>query len=188
MSDKLTSNIENFHAYDIYVPTKTIKIFGDIDELMKDTIVSNLHILDGTTGMVTVLLSSDGGCVDNGLAIYDAIKSMKNAVRIIGYGGVSSMASVIMQAGDERFMSVNSYMMLHEGTAAFEGSRLNRKAWERLHKIQEELIYDIYRDSIIVKKRITKKALVDKVEKADWVLTASEAVAWGLVDKVVEIY
>lgn len=190
MSDKLQDHIDKFHDYDICYSTKTCKIFGDIDKDMKDRTISNLHLLDHTTGEVTILLSSGGGSVSEGLDIVDAIRAMKNYVRIIAYGEVGSMASVIFQAADtgRRFMMPNSYLMLHEGESGTVGKKKDRKEWNRLLNWHDKRCIDMYMTKIKEQKpKYTLKQLDAKLDK-DWILFPEEAIQWGLADKVLETY
>ena len=190
MSDKVNNMIEQIHEKAICYDTKTLKIFGDIDKDMKDKVVSNLHILDQTHGEVTILLSTEGGCVTSGLEIIDAIRAMKNHVRIIAYGEVASMGSVIFQAADtgRRLMMPNSYLMLHEGDAELSGNRANRQAYKRLLERDEETCIKMYLKKIKeVRPRFTKKQLNDKLQ-TDWILFPKEAIEFGLADKILETY
>lgn len=190
MSDKIQDHISNLHDYDICFITKTMKIFGDIDKAQKDRSISNLHLLDQVTGEVTILLSSGGGNVSDGLDIIDAIRAMKNYVRIIAYGEVGSMASVIFQAADtgRRFMMPNSYLMLHEGESGTVGKKKDRKEWNRLLNWHDKRCIEMYIEKINEKKpTYSLKQLENKLDK-DWILFPEEAIEWGLADKILETY
>jgi ATP-dependent Clp endopeptidase proteolytic subunit ClpP len=183
--------IESFHNEGIYPPTKTIKIEGEIDDDLASKTLANLHLLDQVTGEITILLSSNGGCVTAGFKIYDAIKACKNYVRIIAYGEVASMATVIFQAADEgrRFMATNAYLMLHEGDTEVEGKKRDRKAWERLYEWQEKNCMNIYWEKVKEKKpRAKRNVFENKVNDSDWILFPKEAIEQGLADEIIEKY
>lgn len=186
----IKDSIDKFHDNDICFETKTLKIFGSIDEAIKDRTITNLHLLDQSTGPVTILLSSEGGDVQHGLDIYDAIRAMKNYVRIIAYGEVASMASVIFQAADtgKRLMMPNSYLMLHEGETELKGKQKDIKQWKRLLDRNEKTCINIYLEKIKEKKpRYTKKKLEDNLD-VDWVIFPEEAVSLGLADEILNTY
>lgn len=186
MSSNVKDSIEQFHEYGVYYDTKTIEIFGEIDEEMKKRVVRNLHILDQKTGAITILLSSEGGSVDQGLEIVDTIKCMQNYVNIIATGEVSSMASVIFQAGDKRIMRTNSYLMLHEGEASLKGKQKDMEQWKKLQDWHEKYCIDLYLSRIKEKKpRYTRKKLLEEIDK-DWVILPKEAIALGLADEIKE--
>jgi ATP-dependent protease ClpP protease subunit len=183
--------IGTFHSEGIYPPTKTIKIEGEIDADLASKTLANLHLLDQVTGEITILLSSEGGCVTAGFKIYDAIKACKNYVRIIAYGEVASMATIILQAADEgrRFMALNSYLMLHEGDTELEGKKKDRKVWERLYEWQEKNCMDIYWNKVKEKKPRAKRFVFEsKVNESDWILFPKEAIQQGLADEIIEKY
>lgn len=187
---KTEQYINDFHSNDICFGTKTIKVFGEIDESMMDRTISNLHILDQVSGDVTILLSSGGGDVKVGLAIYDAIRAMKNKVRIIAYEGVGSMASIIFQAADEgcRFMMPNSYLMLHEGESGVIGSKKDKEQYNRLLDWMEDTCNNIYLAKIKEKKpRFSKNKLLEFLDR-DRIFLPQEAIDFGLADEILETY
>ena len=189
MTDKIKESISDFHEHGICYESKTVELFGEINKEMKEKVIKNLHILDQVTGEVTILLSSEGGDVSHGLAIVDAIRAMKNEVKIIAYEEVASMASVIFQAADKgkRFMMPSSYLMLHEGASGAIGKKKDRVEWNRLLEWHEKRCMDIYIGKIKEKKTFTNKQLNAKLDK-DWILFPEEAISWGLCDKILEIY
>ena len=73
MSEKLKDSLTQFHDNGMYVPTRTIKLYGEIDEDSQEQFITNFHALDQTTGTITIFLSSEGGSVESGFAIYDEI-------------------------------------------------------------------------------------------------------------------
>jgi len=188
MSDKIKDSISNFHDNDICWETSTIKIFGDIDFDMKDRVLTNLYLLDQKTSPITILLSSGGGCVTSGFEIIDCIRSMKNNVKIIAYGQVASMATVIFQAADSklRLMMPNSYLMLHEGESVLSGKSKDVAEWKKLQDKQESKCLEIYLKRIREKKpRYKKEKLIKNLDK-DWILFPSEAIELGLADEILE--
>jgi ATP-dependent Clp protease protease subunit len=190
MSDKIKDMVSDFHDYDICFGTKTIKIFGEIDKKMKNRTISNLHLLDQVTGDVTILLSSEGGNVSDGLAIFDAIRAMKNRVKIIAYEEVASMASVIFQAADEgcRYMMPNSYLMLHEGESGNIGRKKDREEWDKLQSWHDDKCINVYLKNIKTKKKRFSKNNLNKMLEKDWILKPKEAIFYGLADDILEVY
>lgn len=189
MSDR-NSVIQLFHDYGIYYPSKTIEIEGEITQELASQVLKNLHTLDRTESQVTIFLTSPGGDVDAGFKIYDAIRAMKANVRIIGYAGIESMASVIFQAADDdnRFLMPNSFLMLHEGESEMKGSKKDREQYKRLNEWQENRCLDIYLQKIKEKKpRYTKDKLIQALDK-DWIVLPEEAVKIGLADRILETY
>lgn len=189
-SNTLKDHISDFHDNSICYATKTCDIMGDIDDKMKARTLRNLHLLDQTTGEVTIRLSTEGGCVTAGLAIYNAIRAMKNHVRIVAYGEVASMGTVIFQAADKnrRFMMKDSYMLIHEGESELSGKEKEIQAQRRLHAWQEERCINIYYDRIREKRpKYPKNALTKNLDK-EWYILPEEAVELGLADEILDHY
>lgn len=183
MSERIKSAVSHFHEYDIYYPRRSINIFGAIDHDMFVSVFKNLHALDNTQGTINIFINSEGGCFTSGRAIFDSINGCKNYVRAMVYGEASSMASVILQAADERIMAPGSYIMIHDGEEYLGGHPENIKRWDNFYKIQREWFYRVYLEKIkIVKPRFTKKKLQDLL-KFDTILYADDAIKLGLADK-----
>lgn len=188
----MKESIEKLHDYDICLETRTITFFEEINSETASKFIKNLHLLDNEkNGTITVLLTTEGGDVSAGLKMVDAIRLCKNYVRCICYDGVESMGTVVLQAFDDRFMSQNSYLMLHEGDASVEGKYKDRAEWNRLLDYQEGVCLDIYLDKINNRQREKKKKLIKKNElkstlEFDKILLPQEAIAMGLADSIVK--
>ena len=188
MSEKLKDHIDQFHSNSIFVPTKTIKLTGDVDEDMYDLALANIHALDSMTGTITIKLMSDGGSVSIARAIYDLISGCKNEVRIQCYGEVSSAASIILQAADTRCMSPNSKLMIHVGAEGIptDHPRNVDRLYEQ-HRFDEKWIEDVYLKRIKEKKkRFTRNQLKD-IMTWDSYLTPKRSLELGLIDEIGEL-
>lgn len=188
MSEAYRDSIEKFHDYGICLETKTMDISEEITQEYSIQVIKNLHLLDNSPkqGDVSIILSCEGGDVYSGLAIYDAIRNMKSDVYIFAYGEVSSMATVIFQAADHRYISKNSFLMIHEGSGHdAAGSEKSREAWRKIDKILEDACNQIYWDKVKQKKKCVKKNLINQW-RDDTIYTAKEALEWGLVDEIIE--
>lgn len=188
MSEKLKDQIELFHDHNVFIPTKTIRLTGDVDEDMYNTAVANLHALDSTAGSITIKLMSDGGSVSVARAIYDLIVGCKNEVRIQCYGEVASSASIILQAADLRVMSANSKLMIHVGSESVpqDHPRNVDRLYEQ-HRLDEKWIEDIYLNKIKEqKKRFTRNQLKD-IMVFDKYLSPKDSLELGLIDQIGEL-
>lgn len=190
MSEKLRDSTDLFHDTDIHLPTKTMLMSGDVDKDMYDKATRNLHILDlmcKDSKPITIKLNSGGGEVVYGLAIYDLIRSCTNTVRIVVEGSCESMASIILQAGDERVITANSCLMLHFGTQAISEDHVyNVNRWKKKQDRDEAICQDIYLKRIKEKKkRFTKKDL-ENLLLFDTILSATQAIEYGLIDSIKE--
>lgn len=187
MSDKLKEHIECFHEHGVFIPTKTMRLVGDVDEDMFNSAICNLHSLDSTHGEITIKLMSDGGSLSVARGLYDAIRNLKNRVTIICYGEVSSAATIILQAADNRVMTTNSKIMLHSGVENIpeDHPRNVEKLYEQ-HRQDEIWIESIYLEKIKEKKkRFTRQKLREMITW-DRFMLPKEAEEYGLIDKINE--
>ena len=109
-------SIDRFYDYDIHIETRTLYLGQDIDDLSAERTIKGLHLLDSSDGNINIILSSPGGEVYNGMAIYDSILQCKNDVIISVAGWAMSMGSIILQAADYRLLHPNSVIMIHDGS------------------------------------------------------------------------
>lgn len=131
---------------------------------------------------IQLLLSTYGGNVYDGLALYDAIKASKTKVDVIIGGKAMSMGAIIMLASETRKAYRNTTFMVHEIASLHFGKlgdmENNLGELKRLQKI----LWDI----ITSETKITQKQLDDIYEKKkDWYLSAEEALKLGLITEII---
>jgi len=182
---KFEEQLNLFHSKNIFLPTRTLMLLGEVDEDMFSEFMKNLHALDSTSGPINVKLMSEGGSVTDARAIYDAIKSCKNLIRGICYGEVASAATVILQAFDTRVMTPSSKLMLHVGqeSAPMEHPK-NVEALLSNHRDDQAWMENIYLESLKNKdKKFTRKKLQSMI-LFDKYLSAKESLELGLIDEI----
>ena len=125
-----------------------IYIFGDITswdweelgEISAHTLSKQLEELTDID-TINVHISSYGGEVKEGLAIYNALKNHKAKIKTYCDGFACSIASVIFMAGDERIMSKSSLLMIHNAWIYATGNANElRKQADDLEKITQASI------------------------------------------------
>lgn len=137
---------------------------------------------------IVVQIMSGGGSVTDGLALYDTLMRMRRKGHHVithGMGMVASMASVLLQAGDERVLDSRAKMMLHEGSIQISGGSVSLTSGERedLETFSKMLTTDIV--SILTERStLTPRQLNSRWKRKDWWLTADEALKLGFVDRV----
>lgn len=134
---------------------------------------------------VTIDINSPGGSITDGLALYDQILRMRrkgHKVVTRGTGIVASMAGVLLQAGDERIMDANAYMLIHEGSTTIQGT-LTVGEQEDMKQFS-----DMLRDRLIAilseRSKLTKRQIQNKWKRRDWWMSAEDAVKFGFADRV----
>jgi ATP-dependent protease ClpP protease subunit len=132
-----------------------------------------------------------GGFWEEGMAIYDMIKSCPNPTTILNYTHARSMSSLIFQAANKRVMMPSSYFMAHDGTQAVSGTVKSSRAYIDFTKREDIIMRDIYVEAM---SRVNPgeatpserwhwlRSKMDKHEEAYF--TAEEAVEFGFADEV----
>lgn len=165
--------------------TKTIYLGGDIDEQSAASAVKALWFLDhASDGDIKLIINSYGGDVYQGLAIYDAIKSCSCHVTTIGTGAIMSMATIIIQAGDQRLLSPTSTMMIHVGSAWMDDHAHNVKRANEEYLRLERLCEQLYLDAMRKTNPKMKLAELRKLLTFDTYLSPQKAIELGLADGI----
>jgi ATP-dependent Clp endopeptidase proteolytic subunit ClpP len=156
---------------------------------MAEKAIKGLLVLDGAapTGNqpITIIMNSPGGDETHGRAIYDAVLSCRNEIRMLVYGQAYSMASIILQAADRRVMAPSALMMIHYGLGAI--SEKHPKSVYREAKIAKRLdewSERVYLQRIRQKHPNYRLGRLRRLLNFDTYLTAQQAVELGLADEV----
>lgn len=188
----MKDSVNSLHDYSICLDTRTIVYFREIDQEGAESFIKNLHVLDNyKDGTIHVKLSSEGGCVSSGFAMYDAIRACKNYVKVYGYSEIASMATVVLQAADSRILMPNSYLLLHEGEQTVSGHPKSNKSWLELYREFDDRCYNIYLTKINERQKQKKKKqlTLDDLKKLlehDTILLPKKVVQLGLADEIQE--
>ncbi len=171
--------LENF-----FLDTRQVMLKEEITEKSSRKIIEHLLYLDNeNTNDILLHISSCGGSVHAGLAIYDTIQSLKSEVITYGVGYIYSMAVHILAAGEfgKRYISKNCNVMIHDISDHY--GRLNAEAI----KINTKEVLATKTRLVKIFASLTHQD-IEKVEAdfdRDNYMTAKETVKYGIVDKIV---
>ena len=175
-------------TYDIYsrlLLDRIVFISGEVNDEMANAIVAQLLFLQSQDPkkQINVYVNSPGGSVTAGLAIYDTMQFVKCPIATYCIGQAASMGAVLLTAGTPglRHALPNSRIMIHQPWGGAEGkaSDIEITAKEIL-RLKEIL------NGILAKHSGKKMDDVVKDTDRDHFMSAEEAKAWGLIDKVIE--
>ena len=173
-------------SYDIYsrlLKERVIFVVGPVEDYMANVIVAQLLFLESENPEkdIALYINSPGGSVSAGLAIYDTMQFIKSDVSTICVGLAASMGAVLLAGGakGKRFMLPNSRGMIHQPSGGFSGqqSDIHIQAQEIL-KIRARL------DEILAFHTGQSVEKIRQDSERDNFMSATEAVAYGLVDKL----
>jgi ATP-dependent Clp protease protease subunit len=163
--------------------SRTVLVSGQVDQELAEKVMAQLFALDADNNEpIRVLVTSPGGHVDSGFAIYDTMKFLKSPVVTIGAGWVASIAVPIFFGGEKgkRYSLPNTRFLLHQpsGGAGGQAADIRIQAQEIL-KIRARV------NQLIANETGQDIEKVAKDSDRDFWMNAEEAVAYGLVDKVI---
>jgi len=175
-------------AYDIYsrlLKDRLIFVVGPIDDFMANIVVAQMLFLESENPEkeINLYINSPGGVVTAGLAIYDTMQFIKPEVSTICTGQAASMGAVLLASGahGKRYCLPHARVMIHQPLGGVQGQASDME----IH-VRETLGV---RDRL---NRILAKHTGQSVEKIkqdtdrDNFLSATDAVEYGLIDKVLE--
>ncbi len=175
-------------SYDIYsrlLKDRIIFLGEDVNDVSASLVVAQLLFLESEDPSkdINLYINSPGGSVSAGFAIYDTMKYIKCDVSTICIGMAASMGAFLLAGGTKgkRLALPNSEIMIHQPSGGAKGQETEiRIVAENILKTRKKL------NRILAEN--TGKA-IEEIEldtERDNYMTAEEAVAYGIVDRVVE--
>lgn len=132
----------------------------------------------------TIMFNSPGGQVIAGMALFDFLRAMSakgHHITTVVRGYAASMAGILLQAGDERIIGPESYLMIHEISAGTGG---------KIGEIQDAVkFYETICDRVVdifVKRsgKCSRAVFIKNWKRQDWWLTSEQTVRFGFADKI----
>jgi ATP-dependent Clp protease protease subunit len=176
-------------SYDIYsrlLKDRIIMLDNEVNEHSASLIVAQMLFLesDDPDKDISFYINSPGGVVTAGMAIYDTMQFIKPDVQTIVMGQACSMGSLLAQAGapGKRMILPNARHMIHQPSGGARG-----QATDIQIQAQEILKMKRYLTEIYVKHNTAGKTFDEFTAgmERDNFMSADEAVAYGLADKII---
>ena len=158
---------------------------GKVDEKSVDAAIyrlgewSRLYPGEG----IEIVFNSPGGSIIDGFALFDRILQLRadgHHVTTGTLGQAASMAGILIQAGQTRWVGTQSWYLIHRAGFGSFGSTYEVKDMVELIERMEKRIMDIFVD----RSDITMKMIKGKWDRKDWWIDANEALELGLVDEI----
>lgn len=175
-------------GYDIYsrlLEDRIIFLGEEVNEHTANVIVAQLlHLANEDPNKdIQLYINSPGGSVYDGLAIFDTIQYIKPDVQTIGIGLQASMGAFLLSSGakGKRFLLPNARVMIHQPSSGTQGKVTDQEITLREALALKEKIAEI-----LAANTGQKLAKVKADMERDFWMSAKDAVAYGVVDEVLE--
>ncbi len=174
-----------FDIYSRLLNERIVFLGTPIDDMIANLIVAQLLHLESQDPDkdISIYINCPGGSIYSGLAIYDTMQFIKPQIQTICIGIAMSMGSLLLAAGakGKRFSLPNSRILVHQPSAGFEGQSTDIEIHAR-----EVLALRARIDEIYAQHTGQSLERVHSDMERDRFFTGAEAVAYGLVDRVLE--
>jgi len=173
-------------AFDIFsrlLRERIIFLGDEIDDDLANVIVAQLLLLDSENPEkdIMIYINSPGGVITSGMAIYDTMMHIRCDVSTICIGEACSMGAFLLNAGTagKRIALPHARVMIHQpsGGARGQATDIMIEAAE-IARIKKEM------NELMAKHSGQSLERIEKDVERDYFLSAEEAKAYGLVDKV----
>ena len=175
-------------AYDIYsrlLNDRIIFLADEVNDTTASLVVAQLLFLEAQDPDkdICLYINSPGGSVSAGLAIYDTMNFIKCDVSTICIGMAASMGAFLLSSGakGKRLALPNSEIMIHQPLGGMQGQASDIKIHaDHILKTKDKL-----NKILAVNTGRTLKEITRDTDRDNF-LSAEEALAYGLIDKVVD--
>ena len=182
--EETSKGIQSFTKHDYILRNREKFLAGEINEESAAEIISQLMYLDGRSSEpVTLYISSPGGSVMSGMAIYDYIGVMQSQVNTVCIGQAASMGAILFLAGEERMILPHSRIMIHDPYLGGSGTQKPLEMQEQLDRLME--LRNILAGVIVSRTGMSRKHVL-KLTKKDTYFNAGQALREGLATQILE--
>ena len=177
-------------AFDIFsrlLNERIVFLNGPVDDYSSNLIVAQiLHLeSDDSDKDIHFYINSPGGVITSGMAIYDVMQFVKPSICTYVMGQACSMGSFLAQAGapGKRYMLPHARHMIHQPSGGARGMQSDIEIQYKEITQMKHMLTELY-----VKHNTAGKTYkqFERDMDRDTFMSAEEALAYGLVDKIVE--
>jgi len=168
--------------------TRTVEYFGVVNYATNERVLEEVRELyqENPDEEIILSITSAGGPSGSAMGFYDHIRYILRPKLItVGSGDVDSSGVILLQAGDTRYVTPHTTMLLHAAGRTFDGNQRYTA-----HEVEAMLTEDRLKDSLyasIIAERSNGRLSTEQVQELmerTTVLTPSEMLRYGLVDAV----
>ena len=178
-------NVTQLDVFSRLMMDRIIFLGTQVDDYTANTLQAQLLYLDSVDPGkdISIYINSPGGSVYAGLGIYDTMQFISSDVATICTGMAASMAAVLLVAGAEgkRSALTHSRVMIHQPMGGAQGQASDIKIHaEQILRIRKKL------NAILAARTGQPVSRIELDTERDNYMTADEALAYGLIDEIVQ--
>ncbi len=175
-------------AFDIYsrlLKDRIIFLGEEVNEVTASLVVAQILFLESEdpTKDINLYISSPGGVIVSGMAIYDTMQYVKCDVSTICLGMAASMGAFLLAGGakGKRFALPNAEIMIHQPSGGARGQATEIEiAAEQILKTRRKM------NEMLAANTGQPLEVIERDTERDHYMTANEALAYGIIDRVIE--
>lgn len=152
-----------------------------------EKVIRAIHIMEGESSRkpIELHMSSPGGDPHELLRLYDTIQSSPCQIKFYGSGAIASAATWIMAGCDERYLTPNTRVLIHDSSGGGWSNLPSKLTDMYIHINEEKYIQDVLNRIYADNSRMPMEFWNEMVKRDLW-LSAEETIALGLADKLIE--
>ncbi len=174
-------------AYDIYsrlLKDRIVFLGSEVNDDVANLITAQFLFLESEDPdkEISFYINSPGGSVTAGMAIYDTMQFVKPPISTLCLGQAASMGAVLLAAGAKgrRYALPHSRVIIHQPLGGAQGQASDIEIHAReIIRTREEI------NNVLARHTGQNVRKIEKDADRDFIMTATEAVEYGLIDEVI---
>ncbi|HFF9483500.1 MULTISPECIES: ATP-dependent Clp protease proteolytic subunit [Serratia] len=173
----------SFDIYSRLLRDRIVFLNGEVNDDVAEMLCAQLLFLEAENPEkpIHLYINSPGGAITSGLAIYDTMQYIRAPVHTLCMGTARSMGSFLLMAGEpgHRMALPNASLHVHQPLGGFQGQASDILIQAEEMKRTKDRVIRLYAQHCGLSEEE-----VERVLDRDHFMTADEAAAWGLIDRV----
>ncbi|HFT7665509.1 TPA: ATP-dependent Clp protease proteolytic subunit [Serratia marcescens] len=173
----------SFDIYSRLLRDRIVFLNGEVNDDVAEMLCAQLLFLEAENPEkpIHLYINSPGGAITSGLAIYDTMQYIRAPVHTLCMGTARSMGSFLLMAGEpgHRMALPNASLHVHQPLGGFQGQASDILIHAEEMKRTKVRVIRLYAQHCGLSEEE-----VERVLDRDRFMTADEAAAWGLIDRV----
>ena len=184
--NKESENNSGIKIQETFLKERKLFLWGEVsDKSARDVTEKLLYLETSDPGKeITFYINTPGGSITAGMAIYDTMKLISSPITVVVTGMAASMGSILLCGADKgkRLLYPHSRVLIHQplisGQMVAVAVDIHIQALE-MERLRDEL------NAILAESSGQPLEKIQKDTDRDFYMTAKEAIAYGLADKIV---